>query len=459
WNGLAWSTVGNGFGNGLNGRLTALATASNGDVYAGGYFTQAGGVAAYGVAKWNGTVWSTLGIGTVIGNTSSSGIISLAVASNGDVYAGGNFTQIGGVAANNIARWNGTSWSSLGTGVSGGTGGAMATVYSLAIAANGTVYAGGNFTQAGGVAVSYIAQWSGTAWSPLGAGLNASANSYTSGANALAVASNGDVYAGGTFTQAGGVAAKGVAKWNGAVWSSLGTGATNGVTYVASYGTFDGVVSALKIAANGDIYLAGSFTHAGGIGANNVAKWNGTAWSSVGTSFSNGVSESVSDLVITGNGDVYVGGFLFLARWNGTAWSSLGTGVSIGGSTSLSARCSLAPGPASRVYVGGIFTTVGDGSKVMTHFGIYDPNAVLATAATLRVVPDALFPNPARGTATLRLPATALRLPIVLTDALGREVRRYPVPASSEAELDLRGLPAGTYVVRCGEVSQRLMIE
>ena len=51
------------------------------------------------------------------------------------------------------------------------------------------------------------------------------------------------------------------------------------------------------------------------------------------------------------------------------------------------------------------------------------------------------------------------RLPLLLTDALGRIVRRYPAPAGPDAVLDLRGLPAGVYVVGCGQVTQRLVAE
>jgi hypothetical protein len=61
--------------------------------------------------------------------------------------------------------------------------------------AGGTLYAGGYFTNAGGVAANYIAQWNGSSWSPLGSGMNG-------GVIALAV-SGGTLYAGGVFTTAG----------------------------------------------------------------------------------------------------------------------------------------------------------------------------------------------------------------------------------------------------------------
>ena len=119
----------------------------------------------------------------------------------------------------------------------------------------------------------------------------------------------------------------------------------------------------------------------------------------------------------------------------------------------------LAKGASGSLYVGGEFTTTGDGSKIIVGFGIYDSNAPLATTAATSATPAALFPNPAHGTATLRLPVGAPRQPLILTDALGRVVRHYPASAGLDTELDLRGLPAGTYLMHCGQFTQRLVVE
>jgi len=93
------------------------------------------------------------------GGGAFAGVQALAV--NGtDLYAGGIFTTAGGVPANYIAKWNGMSWSALGTG----TGGSV-----WALAASGMdLYVGGGFGTAGGVTVNYIAKWNGTSWSALG---------------------------------------------------------------------------------------------------------------------------------------------------------------------------------------------------------------------------------------------------------------------------------------------------
>nr|WP_236049741.1 T9SS type A sorting domain-containing protein [Hymenobacter negativus] len=102
---------------------------------------------------------------------------------------------------------------------------------------------------------------------------------------------------------------------------------------------------------------------------------------------------------------------------------------------------------------------LGDGSKVTVHFGVYDPNAPLAVAAATVAIRAAVFPNPAHGTAALRLPAGISAQPITVLDVEGRLVRRYPTPLRADALLDLSGLPAGIYLVRCGQFIERLLVE
>ena len=70
---------------------------------------------------------------------------ALAVSGN-TLYAGGDFTTAGGTAANYIAQWNGSSWSALGSGMDDAL-----TWRCAALAVSGsTLYAGGDFTTAGG---------------------------------------------------------------------------------------------------------------------------------------------------------------------------------------------------------------------------------------------------------------------------------------------------------------------
>jgi hypothetical protein len=141
-------------GTGMNGAVYALVEDSQGNMYAGGVFTNAGGVTVNYVAKWDGGSWSALSgpSGTGINNN----IWALAVDSQDNFYAGGGFSTAGGVTVNRVAKWDGGSWSALigssGTGMS-------SYVYALAVDSQDNLYAGGNFIAAGGVTVNRIAKW------------------------------------------------------------------------------------------------------------------------------------------------------------------------------------------------------------------------------------------------------------------------------------------------------------
>src|SRR5690349_15521259 len=137
-------------------------------------------------------------------------IRSIAAAGT-NLYVGGSFsggiTNGTGFLANGVARWNGINWSSLGSGIRYfGTNGL---VRAIAVAGDGTVYAGGIFTQAGGQMATNIARYF-TNWQTVGTSPNSSVNGEV---HALAFSGN-DLYVGGAFTNAGGVSATGIARWN-----------------------------------------------------------------------------------------------------------------------------------------------------------------------------------------------------------------------------------------------------
>lgn len=270
-------------GSGVSGCVYAIAV-SGSDVYVGGQFTQAGGIPALGIARWNGSSWSALGSGV------NDWVYAIAV-SGSDVYVGGSFTQAGGNPANYIARWDGSSWSPLGSGVDSDVN---------AIAVSGSdVYVGGWLTEAGGNPTNRIARWDGSSWSVLGGGVNYPVC-------AIAV-SGSDLYVGGEFTQAGGIPANHFARWDGSSWSALGGGVNDFVYAIVVSGS--------------DVYAGGRFTEAGGNLANNIARWDdlNDTWFSLGS----GVNDAVTAIAVSGS-DVYVGGDFseaggspanYIARW------------------------------------------------------------------------------------------------------------------------------------------------
>jgi hypothetical protein len=310
WDGSSWSPLGSGM-NGSPGHilyanlspyLSALA-ASGANIYAGGYFTNAGGIVANYIAKWDGSGWSALGSGMdgglyVFGDFYPPYVSALAVSGN-DVYAGGWFMTAGGTQVNNVAKWNGRTWSALGLGIGSGQFGDHSEVFALAVSGN-DLYVAGNFTTAGGTQATNIAKWDGSSWSALGPGVSSSVH-------ALAVLGS-DLYVGGNFTNAGGVTANYVAKWNGSNWSALGSGMSG-----PPQGPYPGVF-ALAV-SGGDLYVGGNFTNAGGNTANYIAKWDGANWTMLGS----GINSQVQALAVQGS-DLYVGGTFATAGGKASAY-------------------------------------------------------------------------------------------------------------------------------------------
>jgi trimeric autotransporter adhesin len=184
-----------------------------GKMYAGGYFTEVDGQSAGYVASWDGTAWDTMGGGA------SSSIYTL-LAWNGQVIAGGEFTSFAGTSASRIASWDdsGASASALGAGVNDA-------VYSLACETPSStdLYVGGKFTQAGGNSAVRIAKWDGSSWSALGTGIGSSF------VYAL-LFFKGKLVAGGDFTTAGGNTVNRIAQWDGSSWGALTGGGVSGTS-------------------------------------------------------------------------------------------------------------------------------------------------------------------------------------------------------------------------------------
>ncbi|HEX8875326.1 MAG TPA: hypothetical protein VF777_01155 [Phycisphaerales bacterium] len=349
WNGTTWLPLFKSFALGpLINFVNAVAVLPNGDIIAGGLFGSVEGtVNALGIARWNGTEWSSLG------NTAFLGVRALAVLANGDLVVGGSFSSItAGLSANCLARWNGTSWTAYtdyawtsvhsiavqpnGDLLVAGKGARWfaarwngsnwnnvapdvfttetpggGTLYTALALANGDTFVGGFFNQIAGKGANSVAVRSGTVWNALGTGANDTIL-------ASVVMPNGDIIAAGRFLTIGNITANRIARWDGIRWWPLGSGV-------------NADVNALAVLPNGNLVAGGVFTNAGGVTANGIAQWNGSAWSTIGNQFAG----QVYALAIASNGDLVAGGNTlsanaatlgYVARWGGGNWAAVGSG-------------------------------------------------------------------------------------------------------------------------------------
>lgn len=210
WNGSGWQAIGR-----FSGTVSALA-AFQGSLYVGGRFMNVtnpdnSNTVAPHIAWFNGVRWICPGFGV------NAPVNAMAVHDDGSgpaLYVGGLLGAAGTVPVSRIARWDGSAWAAVGGGLAGP---APDEVLALASIDEGpgrsALYAGGRFTQGGTTAAMDVARWDGTVWAGLGSGLDGPARAFA----ALDLDGPGpqprQVYIGGDFLMAGGSPSWFIAPW------------------------------------------------------------------------------------------------------------------------------------------------------------------------------------------------------------------------------------------------------
>jgi len=195
WNGATWSKLGS-----LTSEayvdIWSVAVDDSGNVYAVGDFTD--GSNQYSVAKWNGTVWSELAPDSNILYASPG----ITLDNKGNPYVAFKYTDS---TEYYISKWNGTSWS-LPAAENAGLN--TTAINSIAVDSVGNAYAavgGGVYTSAREAAEQsvntnmYVAKWDGTSWSNLG-----TAGDSANGISLIVADKLGNVYGAGSFTDSNG---------------------------------------------------------------------------------------------------------------------------------------------------------------------------------------------------------------------------------------------------------------
>ncbi len=279
------------------------------------------------------------------------------------------FSAAGGLAAANVARWNLGVWLALGSGVGG-------TVNSLAVFADRgdglEIHAAGSFTTAGGAPASRLAKWNGASWLILGPGADGTVTTLipatAGGARRFSPAAFSSRPACGWPTAA--------AFWRDGVWSPA--------TSDAGGQGLDGNIDALAVhdaGAGPALFAIGSFRLPGWpeVAQVGAAKWNGAAWSLVGSA---GLSAFKEALLSFDDGDgpaLYAAGWQtsmatgttgWVVRLDGGNWTSIGTGPPAKPPIYALAGYDDGNGPA--LYAGGHFTSIPGGTSFASSIAKWD---------------------------------------------------------------------------------------
>jgi hypothetical protein len=190
-----------------------------------------------------------------------------------------------------ISRFDGVTWQSVGTGLSYEGNAYYTSGLSMCLLGDSLVV-GGQFDHAGSLPVNNIALWDGAAWHAIGDGFTG--DPYTVGNEIDAVTIwNGQLVAGGFFSNSGTQSLQGAAIWNGAAWQQFGSNIVEAVSF--------------RI-ADGVLFASGKFRLPDGTEVYSVARWTGTDWHILGSGASYFPSIGVYDGYLYESGSGLVNG-------------------------------------------------------------------------------------------------------------------------------------------------------
>ena len=415
-----WSAVGEGL-EGIDAKGMAMAV-YKGDLYVGGYFTEAGGIAANNIAKWDGTEWSKVGEGT------NAAVYAMGIY-NDELYVGGTFDTVSGIATGCVAKWDGTEWSAVGNGIYRGGPGAGVLAFGVY---QDELYIGGSFPINNGNPSRRIAKWNGTQWLPVAQ--DVMDNSYCQKISCL-TQYQGELYVGGSFNlHIEDEEAESIIRFDGSVWKTVGSGIPSGS------------VKNLHV-YQGDLYVSGTFEWNYGNPGKSVAKWDGTNWHEVGGGFADDNWEQGRVFSCTLYRDhLFFGGNIWhagpteapgIVSWNGAYWTAYGNVYGpYGGGISEMAEYN------GSLYVTGYLEDA-DGVPV-------NRIAKLTFTTDIETVQGHDFrihPNPA--TTNLTIESRTPLAQVWVRDVAGRAVLPAPYPSrtSGYSNIDVSSLTSGIYLV------------
>lgn len=292
----------------------------------------------------------------------------------------------------------------------------------------GNIYVCGSFNRVDNIVANAVAMWDGTKWSALGSGLETSISPYGSSAHGMAIY-NDQLILAGDFRTAGGIAASGIAAWDGNKWSPFGQGFKNSALGVCAY--------------RNELYACGEFEGSDTTALGFFGKWNGKAWVNPGFGFygTNAYVHSlkvIDDvLYIAGNyNQMYDGKVEYhkchsICRYNGQKVDTLDGG--------LNGPCEGIYKYKDKILIGGQFTYAG---KIKTnHVAQLDapiPSRILGLKKeNLRIYPT-LCEN------FLKVEnKTGVKLNYILTSVEGRRIQEGIV----ENQIEVVALSSGLYII------------
>ncbi len=335
---------------GTDGIVLAVETDNEGNLYIGGGFSEVGGVDAQKLAKYNGQEWESIG---EIG----SGLVYKLKIIGDRLYTGGSFKNVDGTPTDKLAYLENGEWLPMPFEFSGQD---FNIVQNLG-ESNGNLIIAGIFQFAGNYFANGFAIWKGSEFEYL---FPDGDNGISSITYSITNLDDESLYAGGAFNTMGKISSPGLAYWTGDEWKDCAGGIDPpAIVYSTDKG-------------QGKIYFTGWFLFANGKSLNNVAGWDPLTNDYIrlgdGIDGGDGTLGPIKYTEKFGESILYAGGGFresggktmnYVTQWDGESWKPMGKGVYSrpGG---FSRVYELEADEIGMLYVGGDFDSVSAGESV-----------------------------------------------------------------------------------------------
>jgi hypothetical protein len=446
--GQNWQSLNGGIG--YSGVRSMYADSLEDHLYVSGRFSEVDGQPIKGIARWNGSNWDSLQSG-IDGMDTVNQFGSFAydmVRFNGKLYISGGFASLGNVPAASLGTWDESLWDSLPIQPHLSIYCSLGPLFEN----DGNLYVGGAYDSIAGLAANSISKWDGISWGSLNfPNFFPSPIQFTYSIINSICSYDGKIYAAGLIYSVPIDTVGYILQYDGSAWSTVGGGIKGG-----------GITSILCMAVyHGELYVGGYFTKSAGNVGNNIQKWDGNTWDDVGGGMD--IPNGAIRKLIVWHDKLYAIGVFDeaggipankIAVWDGLKWCSLGS--------TFDNVLSAASLYHDSLFVGGSFLTA-DGDSV-NYVAKWAAGNFTDTCSTIGITdPELLekefyfYPNPTENSITINFPFIKLPFIFSIKDFLGRfqKIEIISVQTKSK-EFDISEFSSGIYFVTLESESGKL---
>jgi hypothetical protein len=415
-------------------------------LYVGGDFKFNGTDTLNGISFYDGITFNPMlqGRMDVCGNVNCSNLAYINRYKN-EIYVGFVGDQISGVPVQGVAKWDGDNWSTV------GNPGLFYSPYTIpylngSFQKDSLLYCVGFFRSAGGDTCNSVAIWDGTKWKGMPFILNI--NGDIPVLKSITYYKGEWYVSGNNYTILDGAENDDIARFDGTAWHSVGGGMRGGDSFIED-----------MVVYKDELYVCGYFAKNAGNKGNKIMRWDGNQWKEVGGGLCSPF-DIATDMMVYQDKLYVVGIFNCvgnglpasdIAVWDGEKWCSLGNSI-------FDNKLNCIGNYKDEIYVGGGFTIInGQPSRYFAKYiGDHSTDtcqAVISGVSDLEARPGLeLAPNPAQDYLNLQLENSPAPIEsIEILDAAGRNCSQlidWKTTDYSTGQLHIQRLPAGWYCVR-----------